>query len=329
MPSMMRVFSTILLSLVLAGCNALNPLRKNEISCQTMKADLPWGALSGLSSDTRRENRLYAVHDHNLSPPEILVMELERTQAHIIDSIPLIKAGQAAEYDLEGIARRQEDGFWLASEGKPGRKRPNLILRANAQGQVQEEIPLPSGLSRNAVKAGLEGIAAWGSGTKERVAVVFQRSWKDDPRGQVKIGQYWPATGQWEFYRYPLSARKGLGLSSISFLNDGSALVLERDNRPFLKARTKQLYRIFLPTTPGQTEGHYPLLNKQPFLDILSLYPMVCGNNGKLEGMTTTPDGKIYLVADDDGDGSARLLHMKIPLTRILHQNAQNVGFLP
>ena len=313
MPALKHLLGSGLLSLVLSGCNTLGSKSGGVMGCLSLESDLDWGALSGLSANLHDPNRLYTVHDHNLSPPEILVIELDPTQAQITESIPVSRDQRRPKYDLEGIAKRWNEGFWLASEGKPGQKRPNLIVRTDAQGRVLEEVPLPPALTRYRVKAGLEGIAAWGSNDRERVAVVFQRSWRDDPRGQVKIGQYWPATGQWEFYRYPLDAGKGLGLSGISYLPDGSALVLERDNRPFLKARIKRLYRVALPARPQSGRDRYPLLEKQPVLDILAVYPLVCGNNGKLEGMATTPGGKIYLVADDDGDGSARLIRTNLP----------------
>jgi hypothetical protein len=314
MPSLRFLFGASLLTLVLAGCNSMGSRPGQAMACQSIESDLPWGAVSGLSAAPDNPKQLYAVHDHNLSPPEILLVELEPAQVRITEFIPVTKDRRAPGYDLEGIAKRWQSGFWLASEGKPGQKRPNLIIRTDARGRVLEEIPLPRSLSRYRVKAGLEGIAAWGSRDHERVAVVFQRPWRDDPRGQVKIGQYWPATAQWEFYRYPLDARKGLGLSGISYLPDGSALVLERDNRSFLKARSKRLYRVILPARPRLSNtGSHTLLEKQPVLDILDAYPLVCGNNGKLEGMATTADGKIYLIADDDGDGSARLLRANMP----------------
>ncbi|WP_041070504.1 esterase-like activity of phytase family protein, partial [Thiolapillus brandeum] len=272
---------------------------------------MPWGALSGLSADRNTRNILYAVHDHNLHPPEILVMDLSPSQATIRKSIHIRKELQPPPYDLEGISHRSAGGFWLASEGKPGRHLPNLIILTDAQGRVLKEIPLPPEVARYRIKAGLEGIASSGEDNREQVVVVFQRRWKDDPRGQVKIGQYWPATGQWYFYRYPLDAPRGTGLSAVTALGNGDFAVLERDNRPFFKAQTKVIYKVHLPAPTGQSSRHgYPLLKKQLLRDILPLYPISCGTNGKLEGMALDSGRDFLMIADDDGKSDALLLRL-------------------
>ncbi|WP_457668935.1 esterase-like activity of phytase family protein [Thiolapillus sp.] len=290
-----------------AGCTGLLTPSEQGLSCQRIESDIRWGALSGLTADPVHERILYAVHDHNLPRPEILVMNASGNQAVITRSIPVLRNGEEPPYDLEGIARRQAGGFWLASEGKPGRHLPNLIVRTDSAGHVEEEVPLPAAVARYRIKAGFEGIASTGTGEQERVAVVFQRRWKDDPKGQVKIGQYWPARGQWRFYRYVLDKRKGSGLSAASFTPSGDLVVLERDNKPFFKAKIKRLYRLALPSTPDTSGKPYPVLHKTLVGDILQSLDLFCGTDGKLEGLTRSASG-YYLIADDDGDGNVPLL---------------------
>jgi len=294
-----------------AGCTGLLTPAEQGLSCQRIESDIRWGALSGLTADPVHEHILYTVHDHNLPRPEILVMNASGDQAVITRSIPVLRNGEEPLYDLEGIARRQAGGFWLASEGKPGRHRPNLIVRTDSAGHVEEEVPLPAAVARYRTKAGFEGVASTGTGEQERVALVFQRRWKDDPRDQVKIGQYWPASGQWHFYRYPLDAPKGTGLSAIVALGNSDFAVLERDNRPFFKAKTKMIYQIHLPARASQASQHeYPLLEKHLMRNILTSYPISCGTNGKLEGMAQGAGGDIFMIADDDGKGDALLLRL-------------------
>ncbi len=308
---LLALFAATLVSIGLTGCSTLPSEPGNHVSCMPIESNLPWGAISGLTADRHHRNRLYAVHDHNLKPPEILRLEISSTGAAITRSIPITRNQHRVKYDLEGITQRREGGFWLASEGKPGQHRPNLIVRTDAQGKVLEEIHLPPELERYRVKAGFEGIASSGKEQDEQVVVVFQRPWKDDPKGQVKIGQYWPSSGQWRFYRYPLDAPKGTGLSAITPLGGGNFAVLERDNRPFFKAKTKIIHKIHLPPlTDTVSPQRYPLLEKQVLTNILPVYPLSCGTSGKLEGMTSGDDGEFFLIADDDGDGDALLLRV-------------------
>jgi hypothetical protein len=270
---------------------------------------MPWGALSGLTADRHSTNILYTVHDHNLPGVHIWRIDTSGNHASLSRHLSVRNKHGTPDYDPEGITVRDEGGFWLASEGKPGRGLPNLIVRIDAAGRVQQEIPLPPAVARYRVKAGFEGIAGIGSGYNERVAVIFQRRWKDDPKGQVKIGQYWPARDQWRFYRYTLDKHKGTGLSAIAFRNDGTATVLERDNKPFFKAKFKNLYRVQLPDSPDSSSpSDYALLKKFRVINILQHYPLPCGSNGKLEGLAISSDGKAYMIADDDGDGDVNLL---------------------
>lgn len=296
---------------LLGGCNSLSTRQEYGIYCSSIKADVSWGAISGLAADQTDPHTLYGVHDHNLPDQEIYVLKLSSRPVVVITRIiPVRKNGQMPDYDLEGITRREQGGFWLASEGKPGRRLPNLIVRVDDRGQVLEEIPLPARLSPYRTKAGFEGVTVDGAGADERVTVVFQRRWKDDPKGMLKIGRYRVHDRQWQFFHYPLDANKGVGLSSIEALGNDRYLVLERDNRPFFKARIKRIYAVTLPTQDGRQE-RIPKLGKQLVHDLLASHnALSCGTDGKLEGMALTNSGLLYLIADDDGKGNARLLRL-------------------
>lgn len=314
--SMKALHLGLALGLPLHGASQSNPASAaNELVCSAITtADtlkLKWGGLSGLSADHKNPDRLYAVHDQNFPEPEIYTLDVSERTAVIVSSTPVLHKGKIPKYDLEGISRREDGGFWLASEGKPGGKRENLIIRVADNGEVQEEVGLPDKLRKHQAKNGFEGISGVGSGDSERVAVAFQRPWKDDPKGMVKIGLYWPASKQWRFFRYQLEHKKGLGLSSIMALNNRQFAVLERDNKPFSKARTKRIYSISLPQHPEKKSKKYQVLDKTLLADLLTLpNVLTCGSNGKLEGMTVSADKRLFLANDDDGKGDTMLLRL-------------------
>ena len=309
MPS--RLIFIGLIAALLGGCNGLDTRQESGIYCSSIEADVSWGAVSGLAADKDDPRTLYGVHDHNLPDQEIYVLKLSSRPVVITRVIPVRRNGQIPDYDLEGIARRERGGFWLASEGKPGRRLPNLIVRVDDGGQVREEIPLPARLSRYRTKAGFEGITVDGAGADEKVTVVFQRRWKDDPKGMLKIGRYRVHDRQWQFFHYPLDASKGVGLSSIEALGNDRYLVLERDNRPFFKARIKRIYAVTLPARVS-SQNSIPVLRKQLLRDLLPGHSTLsCGTDGKLEGMAAIHGGPLYLITDDDGKGNAMLLRVE------------------
>lgn len=304
------------LGLPLHGATQSTPVSAgNELVCSAITtADtlkLKWGALSGLSADHKNPNRLYTVHDQNLPKPKIYTLDISDLTAVIDSTIPVLRKGKIPKYDLEGISRRKDGGFWLASEGKSGDRQDNLIVRVADNGDVLEEVHLPDKLKKHQANNGFEGISSVGSGDRERVAVAFQRPWKDDPKGMVKIGLYWPAGKQWRFFRYHLDHKKGLGLSSIMALNDKQFAVLERDNKPFSKAKTQRIYTFSLPDRPEKKSKKYQVLNKTLLADLLTLpNVLTCGSNGKLEGMTLSADKRLFLVNDNDGKGDTMLLRL-------------------
>ncbi len=288
------------LLLALAGCATPPGSRDLTVLCHTVDPPVQWDAVSGLSMD---RHHLYAVHDHNRPNPEILVLRLTSGEASIVRRLPLLD--QAGYLDLEGISRREGSGFWAVSEGR-GRQE-NRLLRIDADGVVAEQVRLPHSVRIHRRKGGFEGVAARGRDPNEEVVVAFQHPWKDDPPGTVKLGRYWPMEKRWELFRYPLDDPRS-GLSALAFLPDGRLAVLERDNKPLFRAKIKRIYVVELPhdALPGKP------LEKRLLLDLLQWrgHLLQCGTNGKFEGLAAAGPRHLFLVADDDGDASARILEL-------------------
>ncbi len=277
-----------------------------------------WGALSALSSDKYDGERLYAVHDSVYNESRIYSIDVSDFPAKITRVTQLLKNGAAVNYDLEGIAQRSDGSFWLASEGAGTSTTRNLLIEAYRDGRVVREIRLPSAVEVLQQSNGFEGVAVTGKvSTNEQVYVAFQREWKNDPVGMVRIGQYTPALdldpaieeGEWKFYYYPLDPVESpaggfVGLSEITALENGKFALIERDNQAGPDARIKRVYHIdisgVIPKT--QAEGNFPVLNKTLVIDVL---PVMQAGKGwvhdKLEGLARTGDGTVYVVTDNDG----------------------------
>ncbi|MEQ1816827.1 MAG: esterase-like activity of phytase family protein [Nitrosomonas sp.] len=277
-----------------------------------------WGALSALSSDKYDGERLYAVHDSVYNESRIYSIDISDFPAKITHATQLLKNGAAVNYDLEGIAQRSDGSFWLVSEGAGTSTTRNLLIEAHRDGRVVREIRLPTAVEALQQSNGFEGVAVIGKvGRNEQVYVAFQREWKDDPVGMVRIGQYTPALdldpfteeGEWKFFYYPLDSVESpaggfVGLSEITALGNDKFAIIERDNQAGPDARIKRVYHIdingVMPKT--QTEGNFPILNKTLAIDVL---PAMQAGKGwvhdKLEGLARAGDGTVYVVTDNDG----------------------------
>ncbi|MDQ8020785.1 MAG: esterase-like activity of phytase family protein [Moraxellaceae bacterium] len=274
----------------------------------TQNLPITWGALSGLTAGAA-PNQLFGISDSAYSQSRIYAIDASWTPARITRAIAVSKGGKPVGYDLEGIARRGDGGFWLASEGNPEAKEPtqNWLIRTDAEGAVQEEIALPDNIARNAVRFGFEGVAVTGSGEDEAVWLAVQREWKDDPKGHAKILVYRPALKSWGVLHYPLDAVGGngvwMGLSELTWAGDDSFIVIERDNQ-FGAGSFKRLYsfsvRDITPVIPGI--GNVPVVKKQLLRD---LEPAMAAPKGyvldKLEGFTLDINGNAFAVTDNDG----------------------------
>jgi len=284
----------------------------------TERGLIPWGALSGLVADRNAPGRLYAVPDSYYKASRIFAVDSTRTPALIDGEIELHKAGETLDYDLEGIAQAANGDFWLASEGN-GKKRPNLLVHATAQGDVLAEYPLPAAVAAQQTSNGFEGVAVVGEGASTRVYVAFQREWKNDPSGKVRIGVFNPDSGEWGFVHYPLDAAPEgawVGLSELTSIGNGQFLVIERDNQQGPAAKIKRLYRIDLSGMQPVAEGQrFALVSKRLERDLL---PVLKNTGGwvldKVEGAAVDKLGHLFVVTDNDGveDASGETRFMRL-----------------
>lgn len=267
---------------------------------------IPWGALSGMVADNDDANTLYAVPDSFYKQSRIFKLDVSAEPALIKEAIVLKKDGATVDYDLEGIAQREDGSFWLVSEGKGNDSRLNKLILAAADGTVQEEIQLPEAVKAKRIKNGFEGVAVVGSGSSEKVVIAFQREWQDDPAGLVRIGVYSPADASWKFAYYPLDAKPAgawVGLSELTAIDDDHFVVIERDNQQGTKAQLKRLYQFSLAGVTPVEEGEvFPLLSKELVKDLM---PELQATGGwvldKVEGTAIANDGEVYVVTDNDG----------------------------
>jgi len=288
-----------------------------------------WGALSALAGDLQDPDILYTVHDSFYDRSRIYVTDLSEDPPVIVEERVLSRDGQPVNLDLEGIARREAGGFWVASEGRgtvgdPDRpvESLNLLVQVEDDGTVVREVELPAPLNDQQRRWGLEGVTSVGSGDDELVYVCFQREWLDDPQGLVKIGRYRPATDEWRFFHYPLDpvespAGGWVGLSEIVAVTPRLLAVIERDNQGGPDARIKRIYGFSVRgVQPAPVGGNLPVLNKVLVRDVL---PDLQAPGGwvqeKLEGLGITADLQVYMVTDNDGvddnTGETQLIRLR------------------
>ncbi|QIV85703.1 esterase-like activity of phytase family protein [Glutamicibacter mishrai] len=257
---------------------------------------VPFGALSGLSPDPADPTKLYAVSD-NAYAPRIYDITLG-APASVDSSIPV--TGASTELDLEGLAAREDGGFWAAHEGAEGTE--NMLVEIDDSGAVIEEVPLPEEAVGSLQKQGLEGVTVRGSGEDEQVIFTLQREVPGEDF--VRLGKYLPATGEFSWYGYHLEqAADGAwnGLSEITALPDGSYAVIERDNQVGPAAKHKAVYQVELPEDGERPEdAGVSMLNKKLAADVLPTLEATHGwTQEKLEGLAVA-GGEVYVVTDND-----------------------------
>lgn len=270
-------------------------------------APFGWGALSGLVADPEKPGTLYAVSDSFYgNQPAILTIDATQTPARITKKTVVTRNGAAAQkLDLEGIANDGKGGFWLASEGRTDRLTPHALFRVDAKGEIKQEIALPAELLAVEQRFGMEGVTVVGEGDDQMLVMAIQREWKDDPKGQVKLVSYKPASKEWAAVRYPLdAAEKGwVGLSEIT-AHDGKLYIVERDNQIGSSAKIKKLYSVSLDGfAPAALDADLPLVEKTLERDLLP--EMKAATNGyvvdKIEGFAIDANGTAYFATDNDG----------------------------
>jgi len=282
-----------------AATTVANAYTEQQPLVMSESQDLPFSALSGLQTVPGGSRQLYAVPDSAIAPSRIFTLNVNGGKALVSRTMMITKDGKPMSYDLEGITLNPAGGFWLVSEGddREGQQKPNLLLKVSDRGTVEEEIPLPQEAAAIVTRFGFEGVTTNADGSKVYVAV--QREMKDDPKNQVRIGEYDIASKIWNFYFYPLDTDNvdgWVGLSEIVRDTDGSFLVVERDNQGgangAANARVKRVYRFSLNgVQPGGT------LQKTRVIDLFADHNWL---EEKVEGMAATEAG-YWIVSDNDG----------------------------
>ncbi len=273
---------------------------------KTSSLPIPWGALSGLAADRKKRNTLYTVHDSFYNNSRIYTLNVKRTPARIKKETILKENGETVNFDLEGIVQRHEGGFWLVSEGKGEDDTLNLLIRTDVNGNILEKIELPASVNSQQVRFGFEGVAVTKDDDTEVVYVAFQREWKDDPVGFVRIGEYRTDTKSWRFFHYPLDAPPAdawIGLSEIVAKDNNTFWVIERDNQQGTKAVVKKVYEFSTNGITPKAQGNpFPIVSKTLVKDLL---PHLKKPKGwvldKVEGLAIAKDGQVFVVTDNDG----------------------------
>ncbi|QMV01350.1 alkaline phosphatase [Devosia sp. D6-9] len=268
---------------------------------------LGWAALGALVGDAEKPGILYAASDSVLSAqPSIYTIDATAKPARITKKTVVTRNGDPAQkLDIEGITLDGKGGFWLASEGYTEKLVPHALYHVDADCKILEEVAFPTELLANEVRFGSEGITAVGEGDDLTLWIAIQREWKDDPKGQVKLLAYKPASKEWGAVRYQLDTpAEGawVGLSEITAHGD-YAYIIERDNQLADKAQLKKLFRVKLADLqPAKLGGELPVVAKEEFRDFS---PDLKANNGyvvdKVEGFGIDANGVGYVVTDNDG----------------------------
>ncbi|MCO8275979.1 esterase-like activity of phytase family protein [Actinoplanes sp. TRM 88003] len=254
---------------------------------------IPFGTLSALSAVPGKRSQLVSVTDSAYTPTRILTVDTAQRPARIERQLTVTKAGKPVGYDAEGIVARRGGGYWLASEGSA--ETPNLLVRLDARGAVQQEIALPADIAAAVTTNGFEGVAETGNS----VWVAIQRSLKIDPTNVVRIGKLDLKTGAWSWLLYPLDAAPigWTGLSELVAVDGNTFAVIERDNQRGPQASIKKVYRFDVPARWTGT----PTVKKKLVKDLL---PALKADNGwvqdKVEGLAIGGDGQTYAVTDND-----------------------------
>ncbi len=285
----------------------VDPYTETEPLVIASSLDTPYSAISGNVAVPDREAALYGIPDSAIAPSQIYTMELEGNRAVVTESLILTLDEAPAVYDLEGIAVDPDGGFWLVSEGddREGQERPNLLIRANPTGEVQEEIVLPEEDAANITRFGFEGVTTNEDGSQVFVAV--QREFEGDPEHQVRIYRYTVEEGSWDYFFYPLDTDNvdgWVGLSEIAAVGDDIFLVIERDNQGgangAANARVKRVYEFSVEDVEPAT-----LVEKTLVVDLLEEHNWL---EEKAEGLAIVEEGFWVSSDNDGGETYTRLL---------------------
>ncbi len=301
---------------------------------------IPWSALSGMTEIPGEFRTVQAVWDSFYTPTRVFTIDVTQRPAIITDALTVERPSTSAYYDPEGLAYAPDGSLWIASEGNANDTRPNRLVKVNpATGAVDAEVGLPAEVvacrAAELAKPAPNGAGSLGSGFEGidiqprpggdyLIFVPQQRGWNyttsdecaqldDDPTdggfggGSVaeptwtRIWVYDPQAGTWGHIPYELAPKPAnaswVGLSEITLGDDGWILI-ERDNLTGDFGELKTL--VHLPLSPG-ADGAFTRSEKS----VYDLRPRLTANNGwitdKPEGVAVLPDGRLFVVTDNDG----------------------------
>ena len=274
---------------------------------------ISWGALGALSGAPGDPGTMYAASDSAFATGRIYTVDVDREPALITHAVDVRDPdGTRPGLDVEGLFARSDGGFWLANEGATGPE--NTIVRTDARGVVQQEVPLPTEVAEHVRNWALEGVTARGRGSAEQVYVALQRPLWVDPsvgagdlellEGNVaRIGRYDVGTDEWTWFAYPLAATDTpgdwIGLSEITAVDHDTFAVIERDKLAGTRAAYKRIYTVDL---PAGSPGTLTPVRKKLAVDVLPKMQALHGwTQEKLEGLSIAADGQVYAVTDNDG----------------------------
>ncbi|MGF1466357.1 MAG: esterase-like activity of phytase family protein [Sandaracinaceae bacterium] len=290
---------------------------------------IPWAALSALAANPNSSRKAYTVYDSFFRESRIFVIDLRPRTPRIDAEVVLHDfMGNTFDLDPEGLASRETNGFWLASEGAGSVDDPsrpvtsrNQLFKVEWDGLVTEIVDLPDATNMLQRRFGFEGVTITGHPWEEVLYVAFQREWVGDPDGLVRIGRYDTVSGEWAFFYYPLDAVESpndgwVGLSEIIALGDDEFAVVERDNQGGPDARVKRIYRFSVRgLTPGPEGGSFPTVHKTLVRDLIGDLESPGGLViEKVEGLMRTRNGDAWIVTDNDGvddnSGETQLINL-------------------
>jgi hypothetical protein len=296
---------------------------------------IPWSAMSGLTDVPGSGNQLLAVWDSFYDNSRIFTIDTSTTPARVADALTIVDRSGigSGNFDPEGIAVAPDGTYWVASEGNANGSRPNRLLQVDRYGNLLQEIGLPpvieacraaSGIT-STLGSGFEGVAVVANGADYTLLVAQQRGWDFDSspecealddvdeslgaaglnaNGQPLFTRLWtydPNSGwgdpiPWELAPLPADA-SWVGLSEVTTLDDGSIVVIERDNRTGDWAELKTLVHV------GRNDyGDGVSAAEKTVYDILT--DMLATNgwvSDKPEGFAVDGTGNAYVITDNDG----------------------------
>lgn len=301
---------------------------------------IPWSALSGMTEIPGEMGKVQAVWDSFFTPTRVFTIDVTRYPAAITGALTVQRPAASAFYDPEGLAYAPDGSLWIASEGNASDTLPNRLVKVNpATGAVDLEVGLPAEVvacrAAELAKPAPNGSASLGAGFEGLdvqprqgggylIFVAQQRGWNyttsdacagldDDPTdgglgggstaepAWTRIWVYDPQAKAWSHVPYQLAPKPAnaawIGLSEITLTHVGWILI-ERDNLTGDFGVYKTLAQI--PLAPG-SDGAFTNDEKA----IYDLRPRLTASNGwitdKPEGVAVLPDGRLFVVTDNDG----------------------------